>query len=151
MLRDDLADSLATAMRSRDKLKTSTLRLIMAAIKDRDIASRDGDNRDGVDDDEILQILQKMVRQRRESITTYEEAGRLELAEQEREEITVIEAFLPVQMDQAEIDAAVKATIEELGCESIRDMGKVMAALRENFAGQMDFGKASGAAKQLLQ
>ena len=126
MLREQLAESLADAMRARDKLKTSTLRLIMAAIKDRDIASRDGDNRDGVGDDEILQILQKMVRQRRDSIETYEEAGRLELAEQEREEIDVIEIFLPKQMDEGEIDAAVKATLDELGCESIRDMGKLM-------------------------
>ena len=151
MLREQLAESLADAMRARDKLKTSTLRLIMAAIKDRDIASRDGDNRDGVGDDEILQILQKMVRQRRDSIETYEEAGRLELAEQEREEIDVIEIFLPKQMDEGEIDAAVKATLDELGCESIRDMGKLMAALRDKYAGQMDFGKASGVAKQLLQ
>ena len=151
MLRDELADALAEAMRAKDKLKTATLRLILAAIKDRDIASREGDNRDGVSDDEILQILQKMVRQRRDSITTYEEAGRLELAEQEKQEIDVIETFLPKQMDEAEIEAAVKGVVEELGCESVRDMGKLMGELRERFAGQMDFGKASGVAKQLLQ
>ena len=151
MLREQLAESLADAMRAKDKLTTSTLRLILAAIKDRDIASREGDNRDGVSDDEILQILQKMVRQRRESIVTYEEAGRAELAEQEADEIAVIEAFLPKQMDDAEIEAAVKAVVAELGCESIRDMGRLMGDLRERFAGQMDFGKASGVAKQLLQ
>jgi uncharacterized protein len=150
MLREQLTESLADAMRARDKVKTSTLRLILAAIKDRDIASRDGDNREGVGDDEILQILQKMVRQRRESIITYEEAGRLELAEQEREEIVVIDGFLPKQMNADEIAAAVKDTVDNLGCESIRDMGTLMGALREKYAGQMDFGKASGVAKQLL-
>jgi len=150
MLREQLTESLAEAMRARDKVKTSTLRLILAAIKDRDIASRDGDNRDGVGDDEILQILQKMVRQRRDSIITYEEAGRLELAEQEREEIVVIDSFLPKQMNPDEIAAAVKDTVDSMGCASIRDMGTLMGALREKYAGQMDFGKASGVAKQLL-
>ncbi|TDI60355.1 MAG: GatB/YqeY domain-containing protein [Alphaproteobacteria bacterium] len=151
MLRKQLAESLADAMRARDKLKTGTLRLILAAIKDRDIASRDGDNHDGVSDEEILQILQKMVRQRRESIVTYEEAGRAELAEQELAEIVVIEDFLPRQMEPSEIDEAVKATVADLGCESIRDMGKLMSALRDKYNGQMDFGKASGLAKEMLQ
>jgi uncharacterized protein YqeY len=151
MLRDQLAESLADAMRAKDKLKRSTLRLILAAIKDRDIASRDGDNRDGVGDEEILQILQKMVRQRRESIVMYEEAGRAELAEQEQAEIVVIEGFLPRQMDPSEIDEAVKATVADLGCESIRDMGKLMSTLRDRYNGQMDFGKASGLAKEMLQ
>ena len=151
MLREQLKDSLADGMRARDKIKTSTLRLILAAIKDRDIANRDGDNREGVGDDQILQILQKMVAQRRDSIVTYEEAGRLELAEQEREEIVVIESFLPKQMDHDEIGAAVEVVVADLGCSSIRDMGTVMSALREQYAGQMDFGKASGAAKKLLQ
>jgi uncharacterized protein YqeY len=151
MLREQLAESLADAMRAKDKIKRSTLRLILAAIKDRDIASRDGDNRDGVGDEEILQILQKMVRQRRESIVTYEEAGRAELAEQEQAEIVVIEGFLPRQMDPLEIDEAVKATVADLGCESIRDMGKLMSTLRDRYNGQMDFGKASGLAKEMLQ
>jgi uncharacterized protein YqeY len=151
MLREQLKDSLADGMRARDKIKTSTLRLILAAVKDRDIANRDGDNREGVGDDQILQILQKMVSQRRDSIVTYEEAGRLELAEQEREEITVIEGFLPKQMNKGEIDTAVQAAVADLGCGSIRDMGKLMSALREKYAGQMDFGKASGVAKALLQ
>ena len=151
MLRDQLAESLADSMRAKDKLTRSTLRLILAAIKDRDIASRDGDNRDGVGDEEILQILQKMVRQRRESIVTYEEAGRAELAEQEQAEIVVIEGFLPRQMDPSEIDEAVKTTVADLGCESIRDMGKLMSTLRDRYNGQMDFGKASGFAKEMLQ
>jgi uncharacterized protein YqeY len=151
MLREQLAESLADAMRAKDKLTRSTLRLILAAIKDRDIASRDGDNRDGVGDEEILQILQKMVRQRRESIVTYEEAGRAELAEQEQAEIVVIEGFLPRQMEPSEIDEAVKSTVAEMGCESIRDMGKLMSALRDKYNGQMDFGKASGLAKEMLQ
>ena len=151
MLREQLKNSLADGMRARDKIKTSTLRLILAAIKDRDIANRDGDNREGVGDDQILLILQKMVAQRRDSIVTYEEAGRLELAEQEREEIIVIEGFLPKQMGHDEIGAAVATVVADLGCSSIRDMGTVMSALREQYAGQMDFGKASGIAKKLLQ
>ncbi len=139
------------AMRAKEKIKTATLRLILAAIKDRDIAGREGGNSDGVTDAGILQILQKMVSQRRDSIKTYEEAGRLELAEQERSEIAVIDAFLPRQMEAAEIEKTVETVVSELGCEGIRDMGRLMGALRERYPGQMDFGMASGVAKQLLQ
>ncbi len=150
MLREELGDALKDAVRAKEKRKTSTLRLILAAIKDRDIAGREGGNRDGVSDDEILQILQKMVKQRRESISTYESAGRLELAEQEGEEIEIIEAFLPQQMNDAEVEAAVAAVVEELGCSGLKDMGRIMALLRERHAGQMDFGKASSFAKERL-
>ena len=150
MLREQLSDALKEAVRAKEKRKTGTLRLILAAIKDRDIAGREGGNREGVSDDEILQILQKMVRQRRDSIETYEEAGRLELAEQEKEEIEIIEGFLPRQMDDGEIEAAVKAAVADLDAQGLKDMGRVMAELRERHAGQMDFGKASGVAKSLL-
>ena len=150
MLREQLAEALKDAVRAKEKVKSATLRLILAAIKDRDIAGRENGNRDGVSDDEILQILQKMVRQRRDSIETYEQAGRLELAEQEREEIVIIEGFLPQQMGEAEVEAAVKDAVKELDCQGLKDMGRVMALLRERHAGQMDFGKASAFAKDML-
>ena len=134
-------------MRAKNKEATSTLRLINAAIKDRDIAARPEGITDGVGDDEILQLMQKMIRQRQESIKMYEEAGRLELAEQERQEIGVIQTFLPAQMTEEEITHAVDKVVTEIGAESVKDMGRLMAALRERYAGQMDFGKASGIAK----
>ena len=150
MLREQLSDSLKDAMRAKEKRKTSTLRLILAAIKDRDIAAREHGNVDGVSDDDVLQILSKMVKQRNESISTYEEAGRLELAEQEREEIVIIETFLPRQMREDEIEEAVKGMVDEIGAQSLKDMGKVMGALKEKYAGHMDFGRASSMAKQFL-
>lgn len=150
MLRDQLSEALKDAMRAQEKRRTTTLRLILAAIKDRDIAGRENGSRDLVGDEDILQLLQKMVRQRRESIETFEQGGRLELADQEREEITIIEDFLPKQMSEAEIAAAVDAVVADLGAAGIKDMGRVMAALRERYPGTMDFGKASAAAKQRL-
>jgi uncharacterized protein YqeY len=150
MLRDQLSEALKNAMRAQEKRRTTTLRLILAAIKDRDIAGRENGSRDLVGDEEILQLLQKMVRQRRESIETFEQGGRLELAEQEREEIVIIEDFLPKQMSEAEIAAAVDAVVADLGATGVKDMGRVMAALRERYPGTMDFGKASAAAKQRL-
>ena len=131
-------------------MRISTLRLITAAIKDRDIAARTADNRDGVSDDEILEILAKMVKQRQESAATYEQAGRLELAEQERSEIIVIEEFMPRQLDEEEMAAAVTAVIEAQAASSLKDMGKVMGALKSQYAGQMDFGKAGALVKQKL-
>lgn len=142
-LRDQIGEALKTAMRDKDKARLSTLRLINAAIKDRDIALRaeGGDAADaGVGSADILSILGKMVKQRQESARAYEEGGRLELAEQERTEITVIEEFLPRQLDEAETEKAVEAAIAETGASSIRDMGKVMGALKEKYTGQMDFG-----------
>ena len=152
-LRDKIGDALKTAMREKDKMRLSTLRLINAAIKDRDIAKRadGGDGGDtGVDGDEILQILGKMVKQRMESARAYEEGGRLELAEKEREEIKVIEDFLPKQLDEAEVANAVDTAIAESGAESIRDMGKVMGALKAKYTGQMDFGSVGPMVKARL-
>ena len=143
-------EALKQALKSQDKIRVSTLRLITAAIKDRDIAARSADSGDGVTDEQILEILVKMVKQRQEAATTYEEAGRLELAEQERAEITVIEEFLPTQLGDDEIAAAVDAAIAEIGAESLKDMGKVMGSLKGKYAGQMDFGKAGGLVKGKL-
>ena len=142
-LRDQIGEALKAAMRDKDKARLSTLRLINAAIKDRDIALRaeGGDAADaGVGSADILSILGKMVKQRQESARAYEEGGRLELAEQERAEISVIEEFLPRQLDEAETEKAVDAVIAETGANSIRDMGKVMGALKAKYTGQMDFG-----------
>jgi uncharacterized protein YqeY len=150
MLREQITASLKEAMKSKEARATGTLRLIIAALKDRDIALRGKGNTDGVDEQEILQMLQTMIKQRRESIEHYENGGRLELAEQEREEITIIERFLPEQLDGDDLDAAVKGTIEELGATTIKDMGRTMTALRERYAGQMDFGKASAIVKATL-
>ncbi len=150
MLREQFPGALKSALKDKDERAVSTLRLIIAALKDRDIAARGKGNADGVDEDEILQMLQTMVKQRRESIIMYEKGGRLELAEQEREEITIIERFLPTQLDDAAIEAAVDQTIADVGAEGIKEMGAVMGALRANFAGQMDFGKASAIVKARL-
>lgn len=150
MLRTRLSEALKDALKSKDARSTATLRLISAALKDRDIAARSKGNYDGINEDEILQMLQSMIKQRRESITMYEQGGRLELAQQEQEEIVVIERFLPKQMDLAEMEAAIDALVTELGATGVKDMGRVMTALREKFAGQMDFAKASGMVKARL-
>ena len=148
-MRDKFTQALKTAMKNQEKRRVSTLRLILAAIKDRDIASRSED-RDGVTDSEILDILAKMVKQRRESVVTYEEAGRLELANQEQEEIDIISDFLPKQLNDEEIDAAVTKTLEEISAAGLKDMGRAMGALKERYAGQMDFSKASAVVKSKL-
>jgi uncharacterized protein YqeY len=150
MLRARFSDALKEAMRAKNERKVGTVRLIIAALKDRDIAARGKGNADGIGDDEIAQMLQSMIKSRRESIVLYEQGGRVELAEQEREEIAIIETFLPQQMSEAEVEAAIKAAIAEAGAKSIKDMGKVMAALKARHAGQMDFAKASAATKALL-
>ena len=149
-MRDILDKSLKDAMRTRDTQKISTIRLINAAIKDRDIAIRSEDNLEGVSDEEILSILSKMIKQRKESAKQYEEGGRLELAQQEFEEIEIIENFLPRQLDLNETKQIVKKIILEINANSIRDMGKVMSLLKENYSGKMDFGKAGVVAKELL-
>ena len=149
-MRDILDKSLKDAMRARDTQKISTIRLINAAIKDRDIAIRSEDNLEGVSDEEILSILSKMIKQRKESAKQYEEGGRLELAQQEFEEIEIIENFLPRQLDPNEIEQIVKKIILEINANSLRDMGKVMSLLKENYSGKMDFGKAGVVAKELL-
>ena len=149
-MRDILDKSLKDAMRARDTQKISTIRLINAAIKDRDIAIRSEDNLEGVSDGEILSILSKMIKQRKESAKQYEEGGRLELAQQEFEEIEIIENFLPRQLDLNETEQIVKEIILEINANSLRDMGKVMSLLKENYSGKMDFGKAGVVAKELL-
>lgn len=150
MLRERLNDELKKSMLAKDQHATATLRLIMAALKDRDIAARSKGQMDGIGEDEILSMLQTMIKQRRESIDMYRKGGRDELAEREGEEIKVIESFLPAQMDDAAIEAAVAKAIEAAGASSLKEMGKVMAALREQYAGQMDFAKAGAVAKKLL-
>jgi hypothetical protein len=149
-LRTRLNDALKVAMKAKDVRAVSTVRLILAALKDRDIAARGKGNSEGIDDSEILQMLQTMVKQREESISLYEKGGRLELAQQEQEEIDIIRGYLPKQLSEQEIAAAVKQVVAELGASSLKDMGRTMAALRERYAGQMDFTKASSAVKAQL-
>ena len=149
-LRDRLQSALKDAMRAKEAERLSTLRLINAAIKDREIAQR-GDGSEGmVEDSDITAILSKMVKQRQESARVYEEGGRLELAEKELQEIKVIEEFLPRQLEGEEVDAAITAAIAEAGASSIRDMGKVMAVLKGKYTGQMDFGAVGPRVKDLL-
>ncbi len=150
MLRNAIPEALRAALKNQEKRAVSTVRLIIAALKDRDIAARGKGNTDGIGDDEILQMLQTMVKQRHDSIEMYEKGGRLELAEQEREEISIIEGFLPQQLGDAEIGAAVDQMIAEVGAGGMKDMGNVMGALRDRYAGQMDFGKASALVKEKL-
>ena len=150
MLRDDIKSALTIAMKGKDKQGVSTLRLIMAAIKDRDIAARGKGVTNGIVDDEILSLMQSMVKQRRESIEMYEKGGRAELAQQEAEEITVIETFMPEQLSANGVTAAVNEAIILTSAKSIKDMGKVMGYLKEKYAGQMDFGKAGVAIKDRL-
>ncbi|MEE4118246.1 MAG: GatB/YqeY domain-containing protein [Paracoccaceae bacterium] len=142
--------ALKEAMRAREPIRLSTLRLINAAIKDRDIARRGEGDQGGISDAEVLQILARMVKQRQESASAYEEGGRLELAEQERAEIAVIEEFLPRQLDEGEVEAAIDAAIAETGAAGLRDMGKVMAALKARHTGQMDFGAVGPRVKARL-
>ncbi|MGQ9369842.1 GatB/YqeY domain-containing protein [Azospirillum sp. ST 5-10] len=150
MLRTRLNEALKEAMRSKDLRAVSTVRLILAALKDRDIAARSRGVTEGIDETEILSMLQTMIKQRQESITLYEQGGRCELAEQEREEIAVIERFLPKQLSETEMTDAVKSVIDEIGATCVKDMGRTMAELRSRYAGRMDFAKASGVVKQTL-
>ncbi|MEL6362802.1 MAG: GatB/YqeY domain-containing protein [Pseudomonadota bacterium] len=151
MLRTNIDDALKAAMRERtDKLRISTLRLINAAIKDRDIAARSEDRCEGVSDDEVLAILTKMVKQREDSATAYDKGCRPDLAEQERNEIKVIQEFLPAQMDETEIEEAVASVIDEVGASGLKDMGKCMGLLKERHQGAMDFGRAGAKMKAAL-
>lgn len=149
-LRASIMAATKQAMKDKAANRLSTLRLISAAIKDRDIAARAEGNDEGVGEDELLAILGKMTRQRSESAKTYEEAGRIDLAERELEEITVIEEFLPRQLDDDEVDAAIDAAIITVGAASIRDMGKVMGELKGKYTGQMDFGSVGAKVKDKL-
>ncbi|SDE46853.1 GatB/YqeY domain-containing protein [Limimaricola pyoseonensis] len=149
-LRDKINAALRGAMKAKETERLSTLRLINAAIKDRDIAAR-GEGEDGlVPDDVVLAILAKMVKQRQDSARAYDEAGRIELAEKERAEIAVIEEFLPRPLSEAETKAAVDEAIAETGADSIRDMGKVMAALKARYAGRMDFARIGPMVRERL-
>ncbi|MDC1498718.1 GatB/YqeY domain-containing protein [Amylibacter sp.] len=149
-MRDRINSAMKQAMRDKEVLRLSTLRLVMAAIKDRDIAARVDGVDNSVSDDEILAILGKMIKQRKDSATAYGNAGRTELAAQELSEIEIITGFLPKQLNDDEIEDAVKKVINDSGASGIRDMGKVMGLLKKNYTGQMDFGKAGGLVKSLL-
>lgn len=150
MLRDKLNDAMKEAMRARDQAALGTIRLILAKLKDVDIAARTEANREGVAEDKILSMLQGMIKQRNESIVLYEKGNRADLADKEKAEIVVIERFLPTQMDEAAVDAAVREAVTAAGATTVKDMGGVMAALKAKYAGQMDFAKASAAVKKAL-
>ena len=149
MLRDKIAEATKDAMKSQEKTKLSTLRLMSAAIQNADIEARTAGKKP-LSDDELLGVFQKLIKQRQESVELYEKGGRAELAKQEKEEIEVIKGFLPQQMSDAEVKAAIAEAIKQAGAASVKDMGKVMAVLKERYAGKMDFGKASGAVKGML-
>jgi len=149
-LRAKLNDAMKEAMKAKDAQRLATVRLILAALKDRDIAARSETNKELVGDDDILTLLAKMIKQREESAAVYRQGGRPELADKEDAEIAVIRTCMPKQMDEADMKAAVQAVIAETGAASIKDIGKVMAVLKERFAGQMDFSRASAATKDAL-
>ncbi|MGY6548815.1 MAG: GatB/YqeY domain-containing protein [Roseinatronobacter sp.] len=149
-LRDKIASDLRTAMKAKDTTRLATLRLINAAIKDREIAARGDQDAQPLTDNDLITVLTRMVKQRRDSARAYEEAARLDLAEKELTEITVIEGFLPRQLDDAEIEAAIAQVIAETNAASVRDIGRVMGALKARYGGQMDFGKAGAIVKAKL-
>jgi uncharacterized protein YqeY len=149
VLRDDINKSLTEAMKAKDQRRVSTLRMVNAAIKNADIEAR-GPGKSALTDDDLLGLCQKMIKQRQESVELYDKGGRTELADQEREEIAIIKGFLPQQMSEEEGRAAIESVVKETGAAGMKDMGRVMAALKERYAGRMDFGKASGAVKGLL-
>lgn len=149
MLRDDITSAMKDAMKARDEHKVSTLRMINAAIKNADIEAR-GTGKDPLGDAEVLGLLQKLIKQRQESVELYDKGGRPELAAKERNEIAIISGYLPKQMGDAETASAIEAAIKETGAASMKDMGKVIGLLRGKYAGQMDFGKVSGMVKDRL-
>lgn len=148
-MRETINEALKTAMKAKESRRVSTLRLVQAAIKERDIANR-GAGKEPASDEEVLQILAKMVKQREESAKIYEDAGRAELAAQEREEIAIIAGFQPEQFSEEKVRLVTAEVIAEVGAQGIRDMGKCMAVLKERYVGQMDFAKASAVLKELL-
>ncbi|QFS82284.1 Yqey-like protein [Roseivivax sp. THAF40] len=149
-LRTRITAAMKQAMKDKDADRLSTVRLINAAIKDRDIAARGEGREDGVSDEEVLAILSKMVKQRHESVKTYEEGGRLDLAEREQAEIVVIEEFLPKKLSDAEVTKAIDKAVADVGADSIRDMGRVMGVLKSKYQGQMDFGAVGPRVKERL-
>jgi uncharacterized protein YqeY len=151
MLRQEINDALKAAMKAQDRRATSTLRLILAALKDRDIAARgEGGEDGGIPDEAVLEMLQKMIKQRHDSIEQYDKGGRPDLVAQESEEIEVITRFLPKQLDEDEANTAISDVVDELGATTIKDMGKVMGVLKQRYAGRMDFTKAAALAKARL-
>lgn len=148
--RAEFSAAMKEAMKNRDAVGLATIRLIQAALKDRDISARGNGKTEGIDDNEILSMLGTMIKQRQESLKTYREAGREDLAEREQEEIQVIQRFMPKQLSEEELHAAVKSLIKKTGASGIKDMGKVMNALKAEYAGQADMGKAGAVVKQLL-
>ncbi|MEZ2219802.1 MULTISPECIES: GatB/YqeY domain-containing protein [unclassified Rhizobium] len=150
MIRETLSNAQKDAMRAKDAARLSTVRLILAAIKDKDIANR-GLAKEQASDDEILQLLAKMIKQREESVKMYTDGDRPELAQKEREEIAVIQGFMPEQLSEEKVREICAAVVAELGAQGLKDMGKCVAALRERYAGQMDFAKASAILKDLLK
>ncbi|HJP23290.1 MAG: GatB/YqeY domain-containing protein [Alphaproteobacteria bacterium] len=150
MLRQQLNDALKAAMKAQDKRRVSTLRLILAALKDRDIAARSGDNGDGISETDILGMLQTMIRQRQDSTEQFKQGGRKDLADKEQEEIAVIQDFLPDQLDEGEVGEACREVVAELEAGGLKDMGRVMGELKSRYTGRMDFSKASAAVKELL-
>ena len=150
MLREKLNEAMKDAMRARETAALGTIRLILAKLKDVDIAARTETSREGVAEDKILSMLQGMIKQRNESILLYEKGNRADLADKEKAEIAVIERFLPQQMDEASMEAAVREAVAAAGAKSVKDMGGVMAALKAKYAGQMDFAKASATVKKAL-
>jgi uncharacterized protein YqeY len=149
VLRDEINSALKVAMKARDQRRVSTLRLVSAAIQNADIEAQ-VQGRRPLADDELLALLQKMIKQHQESVEIYDKAGRRELADQERGEIEIISAYLPQQMSEPEVKAAIADIVRQVGAQNIKDMGKVMAALKAGYAGKMDFGKASGLVKGML-
>jgi hypothetical protein len=149
-LREQFNEQMKEAMKAKDARRLSTLRMVLAALKDKDIANRTESSREGISDDEVLSMLAKMIKQREESAVAFDTGARPEMAKSEREEIEIIRSFMPKQMSPEESKVAVQTVIADVGATSIKDMGKVMAALKERYAGQMDFAKASGMTKDLL-
>ena len=149
-LRNTINDDLKTAMKAGDKRRVSTLRLVSAAIKDRDIQGRTTGRDAGIGDPQIVELLAKMVKQRQESLDIYEKAKRDDLAQQEREEIAIIQGYMPKQLSDEEVKSVIAAVIKETGATSVKDMGKVMAALKAGYSGQIDFAKAGAMVKTML-
>lgn len=149
-LRDKISDDTKSAMKSKDKVKVSTLRLVSAAIKDRDIAARNSDRCNGVDDTEIMSLLVKMLKQREESVKTYAENGRPELAEREQTEIDIIKEYMPTPLTDTEVEEAISKIIDRSGATGLKDMGKIMNALKADYAGRIDMGKAGKLVKSKL-
>jgi len=149
-LRTRISDATKTAMKEKDKLRVSTLRLVSAAVKDRDIAARAEDRCEGIDESEILSLLSKMVKQRKESAQTYEDNGRPELAEREREEIKIIQDFMPKPLSEEEMKTIIAGLVEGSGATGLKDMGKIMGQLKSGYAGRIDMGKAGAVVKEHL-